>query len=339
MPIKYEQLANHLTKPLAAYLVVGDEPLLMMEAQDSIREYLKQQGFGERRVYEVARNFSFDEVTADSDNFSLFAEKKIIELRFDKIPDKQQQKALQDICSASVEDQVLIISCPKLDKRQLSSKWVKAVEQQGLVVQIWPVAGYQLTQWIGQRARQAGIELTPDAQQLLADRCEGNLLAAKQDLDKLALLAEQQPIGPEQVMASVANNARYTTFELIDTALSGNGQKVVRMLRQLQAEGVVPVILVSTLYREARQMVKMSSAVAAGQSVADVVREYRVWSSRSRLISGALQRIPPKVWQGLVKRCAHLDKLSKGMATGNVWDELLTCLLLMGGKPLWKKVI
>jgi DNA polymerase-3 subunit delta len=175
--------------------------------------------------------------------------------------------------------------------------------------------------------------------QLLADRCEGNLLAAKQDLDKLALLAEQQPIGSEQVMASVANNARYTTFELIDTALSGNGPKVVRMLRQLQAEGVAPLILVSTIYREARQLLKMSVAVASGQSVADVVRDFRIWSSRSRLISGALQRIPPKVWQSLVNRCAHLDLLSKGKAEGNVWDELLTCLLLMGGKPLWKKVI
>ncbi len=339
MPIKAEQLKSHLKAPQPAYLLVGDEPLLMMEAQDTIRQFLNNQGFGERRVYEINRNFNFDEVAAESDNLSLFAEKKIIELRFEKVPDKQQQKSLEELCAAPADDHVLLISCPRLDKRQLSSKWVKAIEKHGLVVQIWPVAGYQLVQWIGQRARQAGVELTPDAEQLLADRCEGNLLAAKQDLDKLALLAEEQPIGPEQVMASVANNARYTTFELIDTALSGNGQKVVRMLRQLQAEGVVSVILVATLYREARQMVKMSSAVAAGQSVADVVREYRIWSTRSRLVSAALQRVPLNVWQGLVKRCAHLDKLSKGMATGNVWDELLTCLLLMGGKSLWKKVI
>ncbi len=339
MAIKAEQLSGALKQSPRSILLTGEEPLLMLEAQDTVRSSLKQSGFIERSVYEVTRNFDFNQLTAEADNLSLFAERKLIELRFDKLPDKAQQEALKSLLESRDDDTCYLVSCPKMDKRKLSAKWVKAFEAQGIVVQIWPIPSYQLPRWLEQRAKKVGLILTPDAIQLLADRSEGNLLAAKQDLDKLVLLADAQSIGVEQVLDAVANNARYNIFELIDTALSGNAAKVARMLDQIRSEGVVPVIIVATLYREVRQLMKMSEQVNAGKSVADVVREYRVWSSRTRLVSQALNRLPVKVWQRLVGRCAHLDKLSKGQTSGNVWDELMTCLLLMGGKQLWRKVV
>lgn len=339
MPIKLEQLKRQLNAEQFSFMITGDEPLLMMEAGDSIRAFLRQQGFTERSVFDIGRNFDFNDVSQESDNFSLFAEKKIIELRFEKLPDKAQQDALKELLETPNDDCRYLIRCPKMDKRKLSTKWVKSIEANGLVVQIWPVAGYQLNGWLSDRAAQLGLTLTGDAVQMLADRSEGNLLAANQDLQKLQLLSSEQPVDVEQVMSSVANNARYSVFELLDTALAGKADKVQKMIQQLQQEGVVPIILVATLYREVRQMVKMSEQMATGRSASDVVKEYRVWSSRSRLVTNALNKLPLRVWLRILARCGHLDKMSKGQAEGNVWDELMTCLLLMGGKLLWRKVI
>ncbi len=339
MVVKLEQLASQLSSQMSAVLLSGDEPLLMMEAQDLVRQKARDLGFSERHIHDVNRQFDFSQLGAGADNLSLFAEKKLIELRFEKLPDKNQQAALLELLAQPLDDHFWLISCPKMDKRQLGNKWVKALDNQGIVVQIWPVPVYQLPQWLSARARQLGISIEPDALQLLADRSEGNLLAASQDMNKLALLASDKAIGLQEVMDAVANNARYTTFELIDTALAGQSEKVARMIQQLRQEGVVPVVLVATLYREVRQLYKMSQEVASGSTIADVLKSHRVWSNRTRLLSGALQKLPAKVWLKLVTRCAHLDKMAKGLEGGNVWDELLTCLLLLGGKLVWKKVV
>ncbi|MCO7227384.1 DNA polymerase III subunit delta [Pleionea sp. CnH1-48] len=338
MPIKAEQLATALTNAHHHFLVTGDEPLLAMEAQDLIRKQVRQAGVSERQLYDVGRGFDFASLNVAADNFSLFAEKKLIELRFDKLPDKGQQDKLAELLANPDEDTYWLITCPKMDKRQLGKSWVKAIDANGLVVQIWPVAGYQLASWIQQRAQQMQLRLGSEAAQLLASRSEGNLLAAKQDLDKLQLLYDDQNINTDEVLAAVANNARYSTFELIDTALSGNHEKAGRILRQLQDEGVASVILVSAVYRECRQLASMSQAMASGISVNEVMNQFRVWRTRSRLLSTALQRVPPAAWNRIVVRCAHLDKVAKGQAVGNVWDELMTCLLLMGGTPLWRKI-
>lgn len=339
MPIKPEQLSTHISPLLPCYMVTGDEYLLVMEAQDLIRSAAREQGFSERQVHEVNKQFDFNQLAAAADNLSLFAEKKLVELRFDKLPDKDQQKALAELLAQDLDDTVWLISCPKMDKRKLAAKWVKQIEQQGCVVQVWPIAAYQLAKWLTQRAANLGVHLTPNAVQFLADSCEGNLLAAKQDLEKLKLIQSEQPLDVEELKQSVANNARFNVFELIDTALAGQTKKAATMLSQLRQEGVVPVIIIATLYRESKNLLNMSAEVAQGKSIAEVVREYRVWSSRSRLISQALHSVPGGVWQRLVSRCAHLDKMAKGQESGNVWDELLTCLLLMGGKPLWRKVL
>ncbi|NVJ59689.1 MAG: DNA polymerase III subunit delta [Gammaproteobacteria bacterium] len=339
MPIKPEQLSKHLKPLLPCYLITGDEYLLIMEAQDAIRSAAKEQGFTERQVHEVNKQFSFNELSADANNMSLFAEKRIIELRFEKLPDKDQQKSLDELTANSPEDTVWLITCPKMDKRKLSVKWVKNIEINGCVVQVWPIASYQLTQWLSQRAASAGVKLTSGALQFLADSCEGNLLAAKQDLEKLQLIRSDQPLDVSELKEAISNNARFNVFELIDTALAGHVQKANVMLSQLKQEGVVPVIVIATLYRECKTLFSMSSEVSKGKSVTDVVREYRVWSNRTRLISQALNKVPSAVWQRLVSRCAHLDKVAKGQEEGNVWDELMTCLLLMGGTPLWRKVL
>ncbi|WMS86559.1 DNA polymerase III subunit delta [Pleionea litopenaei] len=339
MIIKAEQLSSAISSLSQSYLLTGDEPLLLMEAQDTVRAAAREQGYTERHVFDVTKQFDFNQVHSDADNLSLFAEKKITELRFDKLPDKAQQEQIKELISRLNEDTLLLVSCPKLDKRQLNSAWVKALNSQGTVVQIWPVAGYQLPQWIKQRAQASGLKLTDAAVSVLVERSEGNLLATKQDIDRLQLLCEQETVDAPQVLDTIADNARYNVFELIDSALSGEVAKTRRMIELIQAEGVVPVILVATVYREARNLLKMSYQLRQGDSMSEVLKQYRVWSNRSRLITGALNRVPFGVWERIVSRCGHLDKLAKGSEVGNVWDELLTCLLLMGGQSIWRRVL
>ncbi|MEE4245019.1 MAG: DNA polymerase III subunit delta [Kangiellaceae bacterium] len=346
MPIKFEQLDKVLSQPKRCGMIAGDDPLLVMQAQDKARAAARKWGVTERNVFNITRSFDFNSISVSADNLSLFSEQKLIELRFEKLPDKKQQNELMELLSNENPDTYFLITCPKLEKRQLSSKWVKQIESIGYLLQVWPIPSYQLQQWVTNQAKEFAISLSPQAIQVLVDRSEGNLLAARQDLEKLSLLNAQatdsdgQPvvISEQEVLASVAHNARYTVFELIDTAMTGNVSKVADMIHQLQQEGVATVIIVASLYRECRQMLKMSLAVSRGQSISAVVKEYRVWPSRSRLISQTLSRVPPKVWQRVVVRCAHLDKLSKGAQKGNIWDDLLTCLVLIGGRPLWKKL-
>ncbi|NVJ51763.1 MAG: DNA polymerase III subunit delta [Gammaproteobacteria bacterium] len=339
MTLSIEQLPSAVQSLATAYLITGDEPLLVMEAQDCIRNAAREQGVSERQVYEINKQFDFNQIQVSADNLSLFAEKKLLELRFDKVPDKTQQQHLLALIENLNDDSHIAITCPKLDKRQLGAKWCKAIAERGHVVQIWPVPSYQLSGWIKQRAGSLGLSLDASAIRLIAERSEGNLLSAQQSLDKISLANLTPPIHAEQVLDVIADSARYNVFELIDTALAGDGAKTTRMLQQIKAEGVVPVILVASLYREVRNLLKMSEQVARGQSVTAVVQEYRVWKSRSRIVSTALNKVPLTVWQRLVTRCAHLDKLAKGAETGNIWDELLTGLLLMGGRPLWRKVL
>ncbi len=339
MPIKYEQIKQVLTAPKSHYLVSGDEYLLMMEAQDMIRSAMRSWGAVERKVYDVKKNFDFSELTSASENFSLFSETKIIELRFESVPNKAQQKELEALWSEHDDQTLWLLSCPKLDKRQWGQLWIQIIEKHGYAVQIWPVYHNQLPRWIQQRAQAMQLTLTSDAIQCLCERSEGNLLASHQDLQRLALLSSDSRITEQQVLDFTSDNARYSIYELMDTALSGDIKKSEGILKRLKREGVSEVLIISTLYREARQLLKMSQQIKLGLSIEQTMQKAGVWKTKTRVTSLALQRVPEKVWSLIVARCAHLDLIAKGQIKGQVWNELMTCLLLMAGRSLWRKVI
>lgn len=332
-----EQLAAHLQQSLAPiYLVCGDEPLQAMEAADAIRGAARRAGHGERQVFHVESGFDWDQLAAAADNLSLFAEQRLIELRMpDGKPGDAGSKALTAYAANPPEDTLLLISAGRLDKRQQQSKWFKALESAGVVVQVWPVEAKALPGWIGERMRARGLNPSQAAAGLLAEKVEGNLLAAAQEVEKLALLHGEGEVDEAAVAAAVSDSSRYDVFELVDTALSGDAARVVRVVDGLRDEGTEPTLVLWALGREVRALAAMAADVAGGSSPERVMGEYKVWNRRKGPVGAALKRAGPNRWRGLLQRAARADRIVKGAEWGNAWEELLQLALLMAGARPW----
>ena len=339
MKLRANQLATHLAQPLSPlYLVSGDEPFQMDEACNAIRAAALQQGYSDRQVMHVDKQFDWHSLAASADALSLFAEKRVIELRLPTAkPGDAGAKALVAYTENPPQDTLLLIVAGKLESAQTRSKWFKALEQSGVVIQIWPVEAKQLPQWIRQRMQLRGMQPTDEAVQLLADRVEGNLLAADQELEKLLLLTGGGAVDAEQVAAAVSDSARYDVFSLVDTALLGESARSVHILQGLRAEGLEPPIILWALARELRSLVNMAQAMQQGSSVEQVLAQYRVWDKRKAPVRAALQRHNSRRLQGLLWQCGDIDRMIKGLAAGKPWDELIQLTLKMAGTPLFRR--
>ena len=333
MRLRFDQLDSHLQHGLQSiYLISGDEPLQSMEAADGVRAAAREQGFTERDVLDVAAGFDWSQLSSASDTMSLFAERKLIDLRLPSgKPGTEGSRALVEYCANPSADNLLLISSGKLDKSQQNSKWFKALEAAGVVLQVWPVESRELPGWIRQRMQLKGCSIDSDAAQLLADRVEGNLLAAAQELEKLVLLHGEGNINIEMVEDAVANSSRFDIFELVDTALSGDGVRTSRIIDGLRGEGIAAAQLSWALVREIRTLAAMAAAVAAGDPVDAVLRQYRVWQKRQAPVRAGLLRHNAGRWQQLLKRAGRVDRIIKGAESGNPWDELLQLSLMMAG--------
>ena len=324
MQLKPEQLDGHLRKQLApVYFISGDEPLRVMEAADAVRAAAREQGYSEREVLSVEAGFDWGRLDAAAGSLSLFAERRLIELRMSPKPGQEGGQALADYAANPAPDTVLLISCDKVDTSGQRTKWFKALEAAGVVIQVWPIERQALPGWISQRMQTRGLQVSNDAAALLADRVEGNLLAASQEIEKLLLLHGPGRIDVDAVSASVADSARFNVFTLVDNALSGHVGRTVHMLNGLRSEGIAPVVVSWALGREIRTMTRMAQAISEGQSMESVLAQYRVWERRKPLLRMALKRTPLPRWYGLLRLSGQVEKSSKGAAAGNPWDELL----------------
>jgi DNA polymerase-3 subunit delta len=254
---------------------------------------------------------------------SLFAERRLIELRMSPKPGKEGGQALADYAANPAPDTVLLISCDKIDASGQRTKWFKALVAAGVVIQVWPIERKALPGWISQRMQGRGLQVSADAAALLADRVEGNLLAASQEIEKLLLLHGPGRIDVDAISASVADSARFNVFTLVDNALSGHVGRTVHMLNGLRSEGIAPVVVSWALGREIRTMTRMAQAISEGQAIESVMAQYRVWERRKPLLRMALKRTPLSRWYGLLRLSGQVEKSSKGAAAGNPWDELL----------------
>ena len=300
---------------------------------DAIRLAAKKQGYSERQIIEVESGFDWDELIASSNNLSLFAELKLIDLRLPSgKPGRDGSAALCSYCDKPADDTLLLITSGKLDAAQTKSKWYKAIDSVGVTMQIWPVDIAQLPQWITQRARSLALELTTDAAQLLSERMEGNLLACAQELQKLKLLyPEQSQIGFDEVEKAAGESARYNIFTLVDAALAGDNARVCRILGGLEGEGIEPVQVAWALDREIRMMATISEAVAQGERPDQAMAQQRVWQKRKPLVQAGLQRHSIKRWHQLQMRMGRVDRMIKSGEAGNRWDELLQLALIISG--------
>lgn len=331
--IRPEQLSAHLKKGLGnIYVISGDEPLLSQEAADIIRQTARKDGFSERELYQVETHFDWGQVQESANALSLFADKKIIELRIASgKPGDKGAKFLQDYAQAPAPDTLLLIICDKLDGATQKTKWFKALEAVATWIQIWPVTGAQLPRFIAQRFEQANLSASPEAIALLASRIEGNLLAAVQEIEKLKLLAPHREIDLELMSSAVADSARYDVFNLTDKAMSGDIPGAVKMLQGLRSEGTDAIAVLWTLTRDIRALIQIQDALSNGQAFEWAAKQAGIWDKRQPLFQQVLRHLKPAQIQQLLRKACGIDRAVKGMRDAEPWDELLDLTLHLAG--------
>jgi len=319
--VRPEQLEQHLNKGLApVYLVSGDEPLQLNEACDAIRAAARLAGHENREVLEAGAGFDWNALAAEANSFSLFAEKKIIDLRIPNgKPGREGGKALTEYCARPPQDSLLLITLPKLDRQQQGSKWFKTIEQLGVIVQIWPIEVQRLPQWIDQRLRKAGMQADREAVQMLADRIEGNLLAAHQEIEKLLLLHGSGELDAGQLASAVADSARYDVFELVDSALRGEIARCLHILDGLRGEGVAAPVVLWALHREIALLAEISADTVKGLSLDHAMSRAKVWEKRKPLVRKAVQRLRTPAWLSLLGLFQQGDSAAKGASAQDPW--------------------
>ncbi len=331
--LRVDQLGGHLKQSLApVYFIHGDETLLVNECADAVRAAARAQEYTDRQVFTAEAGFDWQSLLAAGDSLSLFAERRILELRLPTgKPGKEGTRILRDYAGRPPEDTLLLIVSAKLEAAARRSKWVQALDQAGVSIPVWPVDIAQLPGWIDRRMRARGLQASREALQLIAERVEGNLLAAAQEIEKLYLLHGAGTLDVDTVAELVADSARYDIFGLVDAALAGDAVHAQRILSGLRAEGVEPVLVLWALAREIRTLTTMARQLQGGEGLARVLAAHRVWEKRKPLLTAALKRIRGRQWWQLLQRCACLDRVIKGRAAGSAWDELLQLVLGLAG--------
>ncbi len=314
MNLTLEKLAAHLQGELAsAYLVSGDETLLVGEALDALRARARALGFSEREVHNMERVADWDNLRQSAASMSLFAARRIIEIRMPSgKPGTHGAAVLTALLASPAPDQLLIIVTDRLEAATQSSSWVKALEARGVWLKIWEIRRNELPDWIAQRCRRAGLEPSPAAVELLAERVEGNLLAAHQEIEKLTLLAPSGKLGVAEVLAAVTDSARFDVFKLGEAALEGDAARALRILSGLRSEGVEPTLVLWSLLRELRNLWQARSGDGAR----------RGWSPQSAALDKAKRRLPRFPFERLSARAGRADRMIKGRMAGDAWDEL-----------------
>jgi DNA polymerase-3 subunit delta len=327
MRLNSDQLNQALGKGMAGvYLVSGDEPLLVGEAADAIRAAARAAGYADRSVFFVDRSFAWDELRQATRSLSLFADRRLFELRMPSGKPDKGAATLLDIVTHPPPDVVCLILTDKLDKKTSETPWVRAVEQRGVWIPIWPVDTAALPGWLRARAKALEVEMEPEAAQLVVDRVEGNLLAAKQELEKLALLANGQRIDANLVLRSVGDSARYDIFQLGEAAAAGDGERALRILLGLKSEGVEPTLILWALSRELRglwQARERNRLRSNGRGSA--------WNLAATPSARALARIGKMPLARLLRQAHHSDRVIKGLAGGDAWTAITGLTAGMAG--------
>jgi DNA polymerase-3 subunit delta len=321
MQLRAEQLATHLGKGLRPlYTIHGDEPLLAQEAGDAIRAAARAAGYSERQVFTVSgAHFDWSSVIGAAQEMSLFADRKLIEIRIPNgKPGKDGSEALQRYCERLGDEVLTLVQLPRLDGQQVKSAWFAALDQAGVTLRVEPVERKALPAWIVQRMAAHGqrVQAGDAGQQTLAffaDRVEGNLLAAHQELQKLALLYPPGELSFEQVEAAVLNVARYDVFKLGEAVLSGQVARALRMLDGLRAEGEAPVLVHWTLAEDIRALRRVRAAVDAGKPLPMAMSEARVWGVKQRLVEHAVPQLADHELAHLVEAASVCDGIVKGL--------------------------
>ena len=340
MELNVDRIAAHLAgEPLRpTYLVAGPEPLLVLEAADAVRVAARAQGIEEREVHDMeGRDADWDALAASIHAPSLFASRRLIEVRLPTgKPGNEGSKLVCEFCAQPPADVVLLVVANEWSNRH-AGKWSEAIGRVGHSCIAWQVKPHELNGWIDRRLRSRGVKAAPDAVARLAQRIEGNLLAAAQEVDKLALLmqgdAAAKPLDAEAMDALVADSARFDVFRLVDAALSGNPPQVARMLAGLRAEGEAVPALMGMVVKE----LQTTAALARARNLAAECKAQRIWPAKEAVYKRALGRHPPERWQRFLAEAGRVDRISKGRGrvgeeSTDAWLQLERLLLAVADK-------
>ena len=326
MQLRGDQLAAHLERELQpVYVVYGDEPLLVIEAADAIRSAARRQGFDEREVLTALPGFNWSDLAHAAGNMSLFGGRTLLDLRIPTgKPGREGSAALQDYCARPSPDALLLVTLPGLDWSEEKAAWLKALTEAGAAVKLVPPGLNDLPVWIGGRLARQQQRAGNEALRFIAERVEGNLLAAHQEILKLGLLHPAGELSLEQVRDAVLNVARYDLDGLREALLAGDVVRLTRTLDGLRQEGEAPPLVLWALTEEVRALAQIKVALQSGQSADAAFKEARVWGARQGLLRRALQRVEVRASLAALRHAAQIDRLIKGLGgASDVWDEFL----------------
>jgi DNA polymerase III subunit delta len=326
MNITTEQLQQHLSRTIAPlYTVYGDEPLLVLEACDRIRAAARSQGYIEREVLTVDANFKWSELAMAGSAQSLFASRKLLELRIPNgKPGVEGSSALQAYCKRVPEDTITLVQLPELDWRSQKSGWFESLASVGVTVEARAITRKALPQWLAGRLQAQQQNADADTLSFIADRVEGNLMAAHQEVQKLALLFPPGKIDYPQVREAVLDVARYDVFDLGVVMLEGDAARLARTLDGLKGEGVAPPLVLWALTEEICALAHITAGLATGKPVAALIREARIrGAAHQSLMQAHAARFTVDQVNQAMRHAAAVDRMIKGLTRGDVWDELL----------------
>lgn len=334
MQLRGEQLAAHLERELRpVYVVYGDEPLLVIEAADTIRAASRRKGFDEREVLTAISGFNWNDLHHATGNMSLFGGRKLIDLRIPTgKPGREGGKALQDYCARPSPDALLLVTLPGLDWTEEKTAWLKALTDAGVAVKLIPPNLAELPAWIAGRLRRQQQKAGNEALRFIAERVEGNLLAAHQEILKLGLLYPEGELSLQQIQEAVLNVARYDLDGLREALLSGDVARLTRTLDGLQQEGEAPPLVLWAITEEVRALAQVKAGQKQGQPVDALLKDARVWGARQALFKRALPRIDETTANAALADAARIDRMIKGIGSGDVWTEFLRLGLRLTGQ-------
>lgn len=332
MKLASERLADHLARELKPlYVVFGDEPLLVIEASDAIRKAAREQGYSEREVLVAGPGFRWESLAMAAGNLSLFGGSKLIDLRIPNgKPGLAGGEALVRHCERLGAGLITLVTLPQLEWQQRKSAWFEALGEAGVSLELLAPGLAELPRWIAGRLARQQQSAGTLALEFIAAHVEGNLLAAHQEVQKLALLYPAGELTLEQVEDAVLNVARYDMGRLRDALLEGDKARLVRLIDGLKAEGAAPLLMLWAVTEEARTLARLASGIARGKPQAQVLREHRVYGKREQGMLRALRRVDASAAMAILKHAADIDRMAKGLLSGNVWDELMRLGLRFG---------
>ncbi len=334
MRLRADQLPGALARGMSpVYAVCGDEPLLSDEAAGLIRQAARQAGIDERQAFQVEPGFNWGAWVSGFDSLSLFASRRLVELRLPTgKPGVEGGKTIEAWCRQPPPDTTLLLLLPRADKAMQQTKWYTALEQAGVCAHITPPTIDQLPAWIGTRLGRLNLKADPETLTFLTNRVEGNLLAAHQEIEKLALLLPPGPVSLDEAREAVVDVARFDASDLPEAFLKGDPARFCRIIDGLKAEGETPILALWLLAQELRTLYRLACGLEAGETLPSLMREQRVWDSRQPLVSRALKRLKRTELAVALRNAARVDRACKGLLREDGWQLLKQLGLGLMGK-------